>query len=56
MVAIGNGTVTRNRRPLPSKKIQMRVDRLPARCALQMALLTSVKIYEDHDLTMDVLV
>jgi hypothetical protein len=53
VVVMGSGTVTRNRPPLPSKKIQLRAKRVPARCSLEIALLTSVKVYEDHDLTMD---
>jgi hypothetical protein len=49
----GTGTVTRNRPPLPAAKFRLRIDRLPAKHAIEIAIYTSLKTYQDHDLTLD---
>jgi hypothetical protein len=53
IVASGTGEVTRNRPPLPSKVFRLRIDRLPPTHAVEIAMYTSMKVYQDHDLTFD---
>ena len=53
IVVSGTGKVTRNRPPLPSNVFQLRVDRLPPTQVVEIAVYTSVKAHEDHDLTLD---
>jgi hypothetical protein len=47
----GTGTVTRTRPPLPSTAFRLRIDRLPAKHAIEIAIYTSMKAHQDHDLT-----
>jgi hypothetical protein len=50
IMVCGNGTVTRNRPPLPSTAFRLRIDRLPARHSIEIAIYTSMKAYQVHDL------
>jgi hypothetical protein len=49
----GTGMVTRNRPPLPSAKFRLRIDQLPPKQAIEIAIYTSMKAYQDHGLTFD---
>jgi len=55
MVAVirGGGTVTRNRPPLPTNVYQLQIDRLPPSHYVEIGFITSTKIHEEHDLSLD---
>jgi hypothetical protein len=49
----GSGTVTRNRPPLPSTKFLLRIDRLPSKHAVEIAIYTSAKAQQERGLAFD---
>lgn len=52
MTISGAGTATRTRRPLPTKNVQLRLDRLPPNHPVEITLHTSLRSIEEHDLSM----
>jgi hypothetical protein len=53
MIVSGTGKVTRNREPLPTKNVQLRLDRLPPAHPIEIAFHTSLRSIEEHDLSED---
>lgn len=53
MIVSGRGTVMRTRAPLPPKNVRLQLDHLPPGQPVEIALHTSLKSIEDHDLLMD---
>jgi hypothetical protein len=53
IIVSGTGKVTRNGPPLASKVFRLRIDRLPPAHPVEIAVYTSVKAHEDHDLSFD---
>ncbi len=53
MMVGGTGTVTRLRPPSPSTVFRQRIDRLPPKHTLEIAIYTSMKPHQDHDVSFD---
>jgi hypothetical protein len=53
MMVMGTGTVTRNRAPLPTKNVQLRIDRLPPHHPVEIAFHTSLESIEEHGFSME---
>ena len=49
----GGGTVTRNRPPLPTNVYQLQIDRLPPSHYVEIGFITSMAVYEKHNLSFD---
>ena len=52
-VISGGGSVTRNRPPLPSNVYRLQIDRIPPSHGVEINFLTSMKPFEEHDISFD---
>lgn len=49
----GGGKITRTRPPIPTNVHELKIDRIPALSSVEIAFITSMKPFEQHDMSFD---